>query len=90
MLSIIEDLSKVIQVEIFIGVIFLPKNKARDLFTMSYILGKADIHLKRNFTFSIVMFTGKVVIFTCFSFADQLFFCLLAIVRVRVVTKQRY
>ena len=48
---------------------FHPKNKTRDLrfkilFTISYILSKAGMHL-RKFSFPIVMFTGNVI-FTCF------------------------
>ena len=96
MCSVIEGLSKVIQVEIFIWEgFFLPKNKARDLclrglFTISYILSKADMHLKRRVTFSIVTFTGKVVIFTSDLSADQLFFCsVCSRSYVFTVTKQR-
>ena len=64
-----EDLPKVIQVEIFIeAYLFSPKNKTRDLrlkilFTISYILSKAGMHLKRKFSISIVMFTGNVIFF---------------------------
>jgi len=76
-------------VEIFIGAnfFFSPRNKARDLcfkvlVTISYILDIPGMHLKRKITYSITMFTGKVVIFKGVWFAEQLLFCLFAIVRV--------
>lgn len=62
------------QVDIFLWAFFnihpkkgqriLPKESV--LYTISHILGKAEMHFKRKFTFANVIFTGKVIIFILF------------------------